>query len=187
MMPALSRMFPPPPYITMPSVGVDISDTSLKYVEFKPTLRSGVERELLQWGSIDIPNGVVNRGEVQDAPKLVAILKELKNKTKAEFIRVSLPEEKAYLFETEIKKNTQMKEVRSLLEFRLEENVPIPSRDVFFDYSILPIVPEARSARVSVVAYAKDTIQNYYDSCVTAGLHPISFEVEAQAMSRAHV
>jgi len=171
----------------MPSIGVDVSDTSLKYVSFKPTLRANVSREIVQWGSIDIPSGVVNRGQVDDPKKLVAIMQEFKETTKAEFVRVSLPEERAYLFETEIKKNTPLKEVRGLLEFRLEENVPIPSRDVFFDYSILPIDPQSRSAHVSVVAYSKDTIQNYYDSCVTTGLQPVSFEVEAQAMARAMV
>lgn len=184
---ALSHIIPPPPYITMPCIGVDISDNSLKYVSFKPSLLMDKPRELLQWGELSIPSGIVNRGEVKDPKQLVAILKEFKEKTKAEFIRVSLPEERAYLFETEIKQNTPLDEVRGLLEFRLEENVPIPSREVFFDFSILPAQPNSRSVDVSVVAYAKTTIQTYYDSCIAAGLHPVSFEVEAQAMSRAMI
>ena len=40
---------------------------------------------------------------------------------------------------------------------------------------------------MSVVAYAKETIQAYYDACIEAGLHPVSFEIEAQAMARAVV
>jgi type IV pilus assembly protein PilM len=187
MLTALSRLLPPPAYITMPCIGVDISDTSLKYVSFKPSLQPTADRNLLSWGDINIPTGTLSRGEVKDPNQLVAVLKEFKEKTKAEFVRVSLPEERAYLFETEIKKNTPMKEVRGLLEFRLEENVPIPSREAFFDYSILPLTKESRSAQVSVVAYAKETIQTYYDACVQAGLRPVSFEVEAQAMARAMV
>lgn len=184
---ALLRVIPPPAYITMPCVGLDISDTSLKYVALKPSLRNSATREIDQWGGIDIPTGVVNRGEVINPSQLVAVLKEFKEKTKAEFVRVSLPEERAYLFETEIKNNTPAKEVRGLLEFRLEENVPIPSREVFFDYSILSSKDEARTVDVSVVAYAKQTIQAYYDACIEAGLRPISFEIEAQAMARAVV
>lgn len=187
MLSALMRVIPPPSYITLPCVGVDISDTSLKYVSFAPTLRDNTHREIKQWGDITIPNGIVNRGEVNDVKKLVAVLKEFKDKSGAEFVRVSLPEEKAYLFETDIKHSTPYKELRSLLEFRLEENVPIPSRDVFFDYSILPSLPGAKSVTVSVVAYAKQIIQSYYDACVEAGLRPVSFEVEAQAMARAVV
>ena len=187
MLSALLRVIPPPAFITMPCVGLDISDTSLKYVAFKPTLRDHGARELMLWGDIDIPSGVVNRGEVLDSQKLVAVLKEFKEKTKAEFIRVSLPEERAYMFETEVKTNTPLKEIRGLLEFRLEENVPIPSKDVLFDYAIMPFNPGDRSLNVSVVAYARQTILSYYEACIEAGLRPISFEVEAQAMARAMV
>jgi type IV pilus assembly protein PilM len=183
----LLRVIPPPTYITMPCVGVDISDTSLKYIAFKPSVFDNTARELDMWGDIDIPSGVVTRGEVIDPKQLVAVLKEFKEKTKAEFVRLSLPEEKAYLFETTIKHNTPQKEIRSLLEFRLEENVPIPSRDVYFDYAIMPTTTDSQNADVSVVAYPKNIIQAYYDTCIEAGLKPVSFEVEAQAMARAVV
>ncbi|HEY0964598.1 MAG TPA: pilus assembly protein PilM [Candidatus Paceibacterota bacterium] len=180
-----SRLVPPPSYITMPCVGVDISDTSLKYVAFKPSLKDGTKRTIEQWGEIVIPSAVVNRGDVQDPKQLAAVLSEFRDITKAEFVRVTLPEERAYLFETEIKHNTPMKEVRGLLEFRLEENVPIPSREVFFDYTILPVGEGSKAVNVSVVAYAKHTIQSYYDACIAAGLRPVAFEVEGQAMARA--
>lgn len=179
-----TRLIPPPAYMTMPSVGVDISDTSLKYISFKPTRRD-CTREIECWGEIAIPSNVLSRGEVKDPKQLVAVLKEFKARTKAEFIRVSLPEERAYLFETDIKHSTPLKEVRGLLEFRLEENVPIPSRDVFFDYSILAAPEDAKAVDVSVVAYAKQTVEAYYTACKEAGLRPLSFEVEAQAMARA--
>lgn len=187
MLKALSRVLPPPAYMTMPAVGVDISDTSLKYILFKPDLRPKAARVLELWGDIAIPSGVVERGTVLDQKQLVAVLREFKEKTKAEYIRVSLPEERAYLFETEVKNNLPLKEVRGLLEFRLEENVPISSKDVLFDYAILPSAPNARSTSVSVVAYARETIQAYFDACREAELRPITFEVEAQAMARAMV
>lgn len=184
---ALSKLIPPPTYLTMPAVGVDISDTSLKYIAFKPTARQFSDRKIEDWGDIQIPNGVVQRGQINDLGQLVAVLKEFKSATKADFIRVSLPEERAYLFETEIKINTPLNEVRGLLEFRLEENVPIPSKDVFFDYCILPNDGTRKTVNVAVAAYAKETIENYYSACVEANLHPLSFEVEAQAMARAVV
>ncbi len=186
-MSVLSKILPPPNYLSMPSIGVDISDNSLKYVSFHPSPSQSEERKLDQWGEIYIPNGILTRGQIQKPGQLVSVLKEFKIDTGAEFVNVSLPEEKAYLFETEIKRNTPIKEVRGLLEFRLEENVPIPSRDVFFDYTVLPDSNEGRSVQIAVVAYPKETIQRYYDACMEAGLRPISFEVEAQAMSRAVV
>jgi type IV pilus assembly protein PilM len=187
-MSVLSRMFPTPTYLTMPCVGIDVSDTSLKYVAFLPVARPNKDRQLAEWGNIAIPSGVVERGQVNDQKQLVAVLKEFKAQTKAEFVRMSLPEERAYLFETEIKRSTPSKEIRSLLEFRLEENVPIPSKEVLFDYALLLGEGiDKRSVQVVVAAYARETIQQYYEACVEAGLRPVSLEVEAQAMIRAVV
>lgn len=186
-MSVLSRVLPPPAYLTMPCVGVDISDTSLKYIALDPRSHTKANRILKDWGDISIPSGTVNRGQVMDPGQLVAVLKEFKAATRTDFIRVSLPEERAYLFETNIKRNTPLKELRGLLEFRLEENVPIPSKDVFFDYTVLPHQSESRTVNIAVAAYAKETILAYYDACIEAKLRPISFEVEAQAMARSVV
>jgi len=181
----LEKVLPPPTYILMPSTGVDISDTSLKYIRFAPAARVGTKRQLEVWGEIDIPEGVLNRGLVTDPKKLAEVLREFKIKTGADQIRVSLPEERAYLFETEIKRSTPASEIRSLLEFRLEENVPIPAREAFFDYAILANATTDQTLKVVVAAYSRETILNYYDACIEANLNPVSFEVEAQAMNRA--
>jgi type IV pilus assembly protein PilM len=186
MLQALSRAIPPPTYLTLPCAGVDVSDTSLKYVSFTNSNDKG-DRAIKEWGDIAIPNGVVSSGQIVQPEELVKVLREFKQQTNAEHVRLSLPEERAYLFETEIKANTPVKEIKNLLEFRLEENVPIPSRDVFFDYAIIRSKAERRNANVAVTAYAKDTIQSYYDVCIEAGLRPLSFEVEAQAMARSVV
>ncbi len=178
----LERYLPPPQFLSMPSLGVDISDTSLKYIQFGEPKHH--ERPLELWGEIDIPLGVLDRGLVHDQKQLTEVLKECKSKTDATFVRVSLPEERAYLFETEIKRSTPTKEIRNFLEFRLEENVPIPAREAFFDYQILRGETTDKTLRVIVAAYARDTILNYYDACIAADLIPLSFEVEAQAMVR---
>ncbi len=177
-----------PNFITLPSIGVDISDTSLKYIEISPDSQSDKDNPLVQWGDISIPAGVVERGQVTDPKKLVAVLKECKEKTGAKYIRASLPEERAYLFETEIKRHASVKEIRNLLEFRLAENVPLPAKDVFFDYTILPLeTKDQRTIKVAVSAYAKETVQVYYDVFVAAGFMPVAFEIEAQAMARATI
>ena len=182
---SLSKIVPPPSYIALPSIGVDISDTSLKYVSFLPSLRPEKVKVLNLWGDITIPESVLQRGEIQDSKTLTNVLSEFKEKTKAEFIRVSLPEERAYIFETEIKKNVPVKEIHSLLEFRLEENVPISAREAIFDYEIVASDDKNQTAKVVVAAYQRETIMQYYEVCRAAALTPLSFEVEAQAMGRA--
>ncbi len=181
----LKNVLVPPNFITLPSVGVDISDTSLKYIGFTPTLREGRARRLELWGDIDIPEDVLLRGEIKNIELLTEALKEFKNQTKREFIRVSLPEERAYIFETEIRRDVPVKEIQNLLEFRLEENVPIPAREALFDYEVLPVVGRASVVKVVVAAYQREVIMQYYEACRKADLIPLSFEVEAQAMGRA--
>lgn len=183
----LTKILPPPSFMTLPSIGVDISDTSMKYVSFVPSLRKNHEKVLSQWGDIEIPANILERGEILNPKSLSDVLKEFKSRTKADYIRVSLPEERAYIFETEIKKNVPPKEIKSLLEFRLEENVPIPAREAIFDYEILPSYENDNLVKVVVVAYHWETVMRYFDVCTEAGLTPLSFEVEAQAMARAVV
>lgn len=183
----LGKVIPPPSYIQLPSAGVDVSDTSLKYIQFKSDNRSGTKLQLLYWGDIEIAPGALERGVVHDGSKLTAALREVKERIGINNVRVSLPEERAYLFETEIKRDTPRKEVRSLLEFRLEENVPLNPRDAFFDYDIIEWGSDESMLRVSVTAYAKDTVLSYYDACRNAGVVPVAFEVEAQAIARASI
>ncbi len=183
----LSHIIPPPQYLTLPSAGVDISDTSLKYIQFTPDTRSGTTLDLEHWGDIDIAEGALERGDIKEHSKLVDALKAAKSECGFSYVRVSLPEERAYLFETEIKRGTPFKEIRGLLEFRLEENVPLSPRDAFFDYDIVEEDAADGVFRVSVTAYSRDTIMGYYEACRAAGLTPLSFEVEAQAIARATI
>lgn len=181
------QVFPPPSYITLPNVGVDISDTSLKYIQFIRKHARDTFFHLGVYGDVSIPEGVVERGSVHDVAKLTEVLKEVRKELPTEFIRVSLPEERAYLFETTIKSGTPLNEIRGLLEFRLEENVPLSPRDAYFDYDIVEVDDEEDVLRVVVAAYARDTINHYYEACREAGLTPLSFEIEAQAIARALV
>ena len=101
----ISSILPPPSFLRLPSAGVDVSDTSLKYIQFLPDHHSGKKLLLKTWGDIDIPEGALSRGEVIDKSKLTDVLREFKERTGTQYIRVSLPEERAYLFETEISRD----------------------------------------------------------------------------------
>ena len=184
---AISSLLPPPRYLLLPSAGVDISDTSLKYIQFQRDRKSGKNLELKCWGDIDLPEGTLASGDVKDGTKLAEALKEVQTRAGIEYVRVSLPEEQAYLFETDIKKGTPYKEIRGQLEFKLEENVPLSPRDAYFDYHIFDHQPDQNKLTVSVTVYAKEIINGYYEACREAGVTPLSFEVEAQAISRASI
>ncbi len=180
----LTRIFPPPRFMTLPSVGIDISESSLKYIQFRT---QGLSRVLAHWGDILIPPGVITRGSIVNAAGLVTVLKQVRAICGTPYVRVSLPEERAYLFETTVKRGTPEKDIRDLLEFRMEENVPLSPRDAFFDYDIVAEDTKDQLFHIGVSVYAKETILNYYDVCRSATLTPLSFEVEADAIARASI
>lgn len=183
----IQQIFPTPKYISFPTVGVDISDTSLKYIQFERLHARDTNLLLKQWGDIDVPAGIVERGNVHDVKQLSSILKEVKEKCDAQFVSISLPEERAFLFETTIPRSTPIKEIRSMLEFKLEENVPLSPRDAYFDYAIVGQDTQCTNFQVAVAVYAQDTINMYYEACVNAGVTPLAFEIEAQAIARASI
>ena len=131
---SLGHIIPPPSFMTLPSVGVDISDTSIKYLDLTRDRRSGHSLRLGKWGNLDVPEGTLKRGNIEDPKAIADRLREIKKRTGSSNVRIALPEERAYLFETEIARGTSFKEIRGQLEFRLEENVPLSPRDAFFDF-----------------------------------------------------
>ena len=179
----IAQFIPPPTFLRLSSVGVDISDTSIKYVQFVPRYSHKTNYTVGTCGSLKVAKGSIDQGEVADSKKLSESLTQIRSVAKDSFVRVSLPEERAYIFETEIQKTATLGDIRSQLEFRLEEHVPLSPKDAFFDYEI--VEETKKGLQVAVVVYSKETIMGYYEACRLAGLIPISFEVEAQAIGRA--
>ncbi len=183
----ISNKFPPPAYLQMISVGVDISDTSLKYILFDSKKRQPGFLNISHWGDIEISENALQRGVVQEPESLVSALREVKQSTGVELVRVSLPEERAYLFETEIDRGMTVEDIKNALEFSLEENVPLSPRESLFDYHIVEYIKSRNKLRVIVTVYARDIVMSYYDACMEAGVLPLSFEIEAQAIARSTI
>ena len=181
----ITKLFPPPRFITLPSVGIDISDASIKYIRFARPRGHVRNLELAAWGDVELAEGVVGEGKVLNTAELTKQLTEVRKKAGVSYARMSLPEKHAYVFETEIKAGTSPSEIRGLLEFKLEENVPLSPRDAFFDYEIVERKKEENLLRVVVTVYGRETVQQYYEACSASGIMPLSFEVEAQAIARA--
>jgi type IV pilus assembly protein PilM len=164
----------------MRSCSFDISDHTIKYGELIPTplgIRLG------RYGQVKMESGILTSGKVENTDKLVSILRDLKSKLDLYFVRVSLPEEQMYLFTLSLPKASIGESLRETILFQLEEHIPIKASDTVFDYNI---VSEGTDATVvEVVAIATTTIQSYIDVFRSAGLEPISFELEAQAIARA--
>ena len=170
--------FPTPSYLAMNSFAIDISDQSIKYGELLATSEG---LQLGRFGKEKIPPGVVVSGKIEDQDKLVAILKQLKEKEHLGFVRVSLPEEQMYLFTLLLPKASD-KELRDIILLQIEEKIPLKAVDTVFEYDI--ISKSDVNTLVLVSAIATSTVDGYLSSFEKAGLSSLSFELEAQAIAR---
>ena len=175
-------LFPVPKFLAMPAVGIDISDDSIRFVELKNSKEGKI---LSKFGEQKIPSGLVLNGEIQNVEKLSEELKKIKEENNIESIRASLPEEKVYLFQTHIPEDAKEDQIRSIIEFKLEEHVPLSPKESVFDYEIINKQDSEKHTDVSVAVYPKNTITKYTTAFREAGMIPLSFEIEAQAISRA--
>lgn len=167
----------------MPAVGLDISETAVSAIELVRHKHGFV---LGRFGQRALPPRSIEGGYVKDKEGVVRELRRLKDELKLDFVNASLPEEKAYLFRTTIPRVAD-KEIREAIEFKLEENVPIRAVDATFDYTLITETGYEGGDHldVGVTAVPRKVVDTYRELVEAAGLFPLSFEITAEAVSRA--
>jgi type IV pilus assembly protein PilM len=171
--------FPVPAFLSFPAAGLEISEHSLKHLSFSG--RSQLEVE--SYGNWDLSPGIIVGGEIQDAAALCKALTALRPAIGTAYVHVSLPEQKGYIFRTMVAKGSELSP-REAIEFRIEENVPLPPSEIVFDCEELPAESTDTEYAVNVTAFPRATVESYYAALQSAGLMPLSFELESQAAAR---
>lgn len=173
------QFFPPPKFLQMPAIGLDISDTAMRFVELVEKRKGFV---IGRFGERQIPRGVIEGGEVKKPDELRTIFKDIKNVDNLEFVSVSLPEERAYLFELRLS-SMKYSDIRGAIELVLEEHVPIKVDETIFDYDI--VKEEQAFINVSVCVVPKSLVDGYLEAFSGSGIIPVAFEIEAHSIARA--
>lgn len=180
------RLFPPPRFLTMPSVGVDISDHSVRFVELLGTPGAF---KVGRFGRAPIADGVLSYGNIKQSRQLSDILRGVKDKHRLDFVRASLPEEKAYVFETMVPELSR-EETHENIAFQFEEHAPISATDALFDFVYLPKDPahaNKNERAVMVSAFPRAVVESYVAAYEDAGLKLLSIEMESDAIARSLV
>lgn len=162
----------------MPAVGLDVSDVSMRFAELIEKRKGFI---LGRFGERTIPRGVIEQGEVKKPDALRAVFNDIKKVHNLEFVSVSLPEEKAYLFELRLPA-MKYNDIRGSIDLALEEHVPLKADEAVFDYEI--IKEDDASITVSVSVVARSLVDGYLEAFEGSGITPISFEMEAHSISR---
>ncbi len=177
------RVFPPPQFLLMKHSGLDISDEAIHSLEFNFSPKGfKIEHHATQ----ELPPGLIEGGDIRNEEELVKILREFNIKNKLSYVKVAVPEEKAYLFQTDIPSH-ETKIIRQNIEFKLEENVPLTVSEALFYFDILPLSITKGNLRASVSVVPRAYIEKFSSILERAGMSAIGYEVVPKSLARAIV
>jgi len=177
--------FPPQKFLTMPSVGIDISDRSIKYIQLT---RKGGIIVIQKKGSIPLAEGIISSGEIKNKEKLIELMRSIKEEINTPYIIAAMPEEKTFLSRIKLPLMKRYK-IKEALELQLEEHVPLTHDNAVFDFEIIKEKTSGPDNHidVNIIAFPKDIVNDYVNIFKEAGLTPLAFEMEVQALARAVV
>ncbi len=174
------KIFPPPKYINAQYGGVSISDDAVQCIQF---FSSPHGRVLGKYANKPLDPGIVEAGHVMDEAKLTAVIAELAKELGISFVKASLPEEKVYLFKTSVPVGDSTT-IAQNIEFKLEENVPMPAAEAIFCFEIIPGTTVESKNTASVLAAPRKAVEAYLSVLEGAGLSVLAFEMTAQALAK---
>lgn len=178
----LARWFPMPALLMPRAAGVDISDSSIKWLTLTPAEQ---ELRVQTYGDIPLQSGIVINGVIHDVQALAEVLRTVRKELKGvSCAHAALPEEAAYVFSMQVPGGTPRDQVLGMIEFEFEGRVPIPPSAAVFDYSTISR-DDKGSEEISVVVFPRDVAQAYVDAFSAAGITLLSLEVEARSIARA--
>lgn len=175
---SLTRLLPVPHYLNAPGAGIDISTGSVRAAMLE---WHGASARVTTHERIEVPAGTIVDGDIEQPDALVEILRRMRLKQRIHHAYASLPEKKAYLYQTLVPAGET--DIRSAVEFDLEAHVPIPPAEALFDFEAVRRT-EAGTI-VSVTAYAKRIVDEYREVFRRAGIMLNALEVESQGTARA--
>ncbi len=172
-------LFPPPALLNVQCTGLHISEDAIREVTLK---RVGGTYAVVSYGERTLAKGIVEAGVIVNSNALAQEIKALKEKNKFSIVRVSLPEERMYLFNINTANVTDIG-ARDIVESHLEENIPVPPSEVVYEFD-----PSERKnnyiTKISVSAFPQKLIQSYIDCCTLAGVDVKGFDIEPRALIR---
>ena len=172
------KLFPPPTFLVMPYAGLDISDDAIRCIEYKRTYQGLV---ISKYSIQALPAGLVSGGDIKDEKQFVSILSEFAEKNSLVYAKISIPEEKAYLFQTEVP-SADFSSIAQNIEFKLDQNVPLSAPDALFQFDLMPKALTGGLLRASVSVIPRTYVEHYITLLRSANISPVSFEVAPKSI-----
>lgn len=121
--------------------GLDIGDRSFKLAQLKKTRGKNGPFRLMAWSSIDVPEGIMNKGEVADYDKAAALLSELlqnaRGRIKGRAVVACLPEAKTFIKIIDAKEGQSESQLNKAVKREIELNIPLPPEEIYHDWQLI--------------------------------------------------
>ncbi len=163
-------------------VGLDIGSKTIKAAEIYETKNNSFE--LKRFGAIDIPQGLIDDGSVQNKEELSKYIKDLfklYNITQKN-IAISIGGNAGIVKKISVRTMNEA-ELHKIIHVEAEHYIPYDISDVNLDFQILgPAENNPNNMNVVLAAAKKDVIQGYIDAVEEADLNPCIIDIDAFAI-----
>jgi len=180
---SILNSFPVPNYLSFRSVGIDISPKAIRVLSLKKH-NEGLLPEFYDERIFEKECPVLQNDEdVKLCDELRSILKDIQEKYEIQFATVSLPEVKTYIFKTTIPEEA-LSSVDDALAVKIQENVPLDTDKIVYDYAIPRKNRSGGDVEVVVTVFPKNVIAAYTKLLDEVGIIAVAFESESQSIAR---
>lgn len=159
--------------------GLDLSDPSLKIIQLKG---SQTKLALANFIKTDLPEGLVEGGQIKKEEKLVALLKKTLAKAKGESLEgqpvaCNLPEEKVFIRIINLPP-MKREEMAKAVYWEAEAHIPLKINEVYLDWQAI------NDKEIMVTAAPRPLVDSYLSFLKKGGLKPVVLEPESIALIR---
>lgn len=166
-------------YLSLQVAGVEICNKSIKYIEF---LNKNGVFSVKNFGEVVLSPNTVKDGDILNKNALIEALTEVKSNISSDFVSISIPEEKTYVFDVELPKEAEAN-LREALEFKIEENAPLKLDEASFEYEVVDRNESSKDIIVSVSVIPNKVISDYADIFDKSGIYTLSYEIESKMVA----
>src|SRR3989339_377794 len=169
------------------SIGLDISDRSIKATQLRRNLRGKLELQALS--AIELPPTVFNDGEIKESAALTNALTELLTKPQygsfnTSYVPPFLPKTKTFIKMIDIPPMPE-NEIGKAIKWEAEHHIPIPIDDTYWDWQKINSNKKINTRLPVLLAVVpKNIVDTYTKAIIDAKLIPLALEVEAVPITR---
>ena len=163
-------------------IGIDMCRGSLKVMKMQDSKFGKIPMLFKEYTLKEECGLMLADPEYKNCDETIDTLKKVKKDFNVDYVNVSIPEVKTYIYKIKLPSNVGDK-IHEALLFSVTENVPVQPDNILLDYFVVGETEDEIEVIVTVVP--QNVIDLYTKLFENAGLKPISFEPETHAITRA--